>query len=100
MLKGLCNVVMLATAGLALGGCSSLHRFAQSCNKDTDGYLQATTVAPIKVPPGVDAPDTRSALQIPVLNEPANPPRGPKDPCLDAPPKFSEPKGPRPPPAV
>ena len=100
MLKGLRNAVLLTLVGLALGGCHSIHRLTQSCNKDTDGYKQAINVAPIKVPPGVDAPDTRSALQIPVLNEPAPPPRGPRDPCLDAPPKFTEPRGPRPAPAV
>ncbi len=100
MLKGLRNGVMVVVVGLALCGCRSLHRFTESCNADTDRYMQATTVPPIKVPPGIDPPDTKSALQIPVLNEPAEPPRGPRDPCLDAPPKFTEPKGPRPPPAV
>jgi uncharacterized lipoprotein len=100
MLKGLRNVVMLGMVGLALCGCRSLHRFTQSCNKDTDGYLQASNVSPIKVPAGVDPPETRSALQIPVLNEPVPPKLGPKDPCLDAPPKYTEPRGPRPPPAV
>jgi uncharacterized lipoprotein len=100
MLKGLRNVVMLGMAGLALCGCRSIHHFTQSCNKDTDRYMQATTVPAIKVPAGVDPPETRSALQIPVVNEPAAPTPGPKDPCLDAPPKFTEPKGPRPPPAV
>lgn len=100
MLTGLRNVVLLAMVAGALCGCRSFHRFTQSCGKDTDGYMQATTVPTIKVPAGVDAPETRSALQIPVLNEPAPPPRGPRDPCLDAPPKFTEPKGPRPAPAV
>lgn len=100
MLKGLRNVSMLVMVGLALCGCRSLHRLTQSCNKDTDGYMHATTVPPIQVPAGVDKPDSRSALQIPALNEPAPPPRTSKDPCLDAPPKFTEPKGPRPAPAV
>ena len=100
MLKGLRNAVLLTVMGLALCGCRSIHRFTNSCNQDTDGYKQAQNVAPIKVPVGVDPPDTKSALQIPVLNEPAQPPLGPKDPCLDSPPKFTEPKGPRPPPAV
>ena len=100
MLKGLRNVLVLAAVGLALGGCHSLHRFTASCTRDTDGYLKATSVPSIKVPVGIDAPDTRSTLQVPVLNEPEAPPRGPKDPCLDAPPKFTEPRGPRPAPAV
>jgi len=100
MLKGLRNVGMLGVLGLALGGCHTFHRLTTSCIKDTDHYMQAASVPPIKVPVGIDPPDTRSALQIPVLNEPAPPPRAPNDPCLDAPPKFTEPKGPRPPPAV
>jgi|HubBroStandDraft_2_1064218.scaffolds.fasta_scaffold1293885_2 hypothetical protein len=100
MLKGLRNVVVLAGLGLALGGCHSLHALTQSCGKDTDRYMQATSVPPIKVPVGIDPPETRSSLQIPVLNEPEPPPRGSKDACLDAPPKFTEPKGPRPAPAV
>jgi hypothetical protein len=100
MLNGLRNGLVLAAIGLALGGCHSLHSLTRNCNRDTEGYLKATSVPPIKVPLGIDAPETRSVLQIPVLNEPAPPPRGPKDACLDEPPKFTEPKGPRPAPAA
>ncbi len=99
MLKGMRNVVVLAAAGLGLSGCHLLHPF-RSCLNDTDGYLKATSVPPLRVPMGIDPPDTKSGLQVPVLNEPALPPRGSKDPCLDEPPKFTEPKGPRPPPAA
>ena len=100
MLKGLLNAGVLAVMGAGLSGCQSLHSLTHSCNKDTDGYLQATSIPPLRVPLGIDPPDTKSALTIPVLNEPAMPPRGAKDPCLDEPPKFTEPKGPRPAPAV
>ena len=41
MLKGMRNAVLLVMVGLALGGCHSIHRLTQSCNKDTDGYKQA-----------------------------------------------------------
>jgi uncharacterized lipoprotein len=99
MLKGLRNVVVLATVGLGLSGCHTLHSLTQSCARNTDGYLKASSVPSIKVPLGVDPPDTASALKIPVLNEPEIP-RGSTDPCLDAPPKFTEPRGPRPAPAV
>jgi len=44
------------------------------------------------VPPGLDAPDTTNALRLPVLNEPAPPPRGAKQPCLDEPPPFKVPQ--------
>ena len=100
MLKGLRNVVVLALLGLALGGCHTLHSMTHSCTSDTGTYLQATSVPPLRVPLGIDPPDTKSGLQIPVLSEPPLPPRGPRDPCLDEPPKFTEPKGPRPAPAV
>jgi uncharacterized lipoprotein len=100
MLKGLSKLVVLAGLGLALSGCHAFRHIYHSCQADTDGYLKATTIPPLRVPLGIDPPDTRSSLQIPALNEPALPARGPNDPCLDEPPKYTEPKGPRPPPAV
>jgi uncharacterized lipoprotein len=100
MLKGLRNVAMIAALGGGLSGCHAWHHLTHSCANDTDRYLQATSVAPLRVPLGIDPPDAKSAMQVPPLNEPALPPRGSRDPCLDEPPKFTEPKGPRPPPAV
>jgi hypothetical protein len=98
MLKGLRNVGVLAVVGLALSGCHSLRALTRSCDNDTFGYNKATSIPPLRVPEGLDPPDTKSALQVPVLNEPPPPPRGSKDPCLDQPPKFIEPKSSRPPP--
>jgi hypothetical protein len=99
MLKGIRNVVVLAVAGLGLSSCHLLHP-GRSCTENTDGYLKATSVPPLRVPVGIDPPDAKSGMQIPVLNEPPLPPRGPKDACLDEAPKFTEPRGPRPPPAA
>jgi hypothetical protein len=99
MLKGMRNVVVLAAAGLGLSGCHLLHS-SRSCTENTDSYLKATSVPPLRVPVGIDAPDAKSGMQIPALNEPPLPPRGAKDPCLDESPKFTEPRGPRPPPAA
>jgi uncharacterized lipoprotein len=70
---------------LALGGCKSLS--ANSCH-GKQPYTQAQSVPPLKVPTGLDSPDTASALRIPALNEPPPPPRHGKDPCLDEPPPF------------
>jgi uncharacterized lipoprotein len=100
MHKGLWKVVPLGMLAVGLSGCHTLHSLTHSCGKDIDGYTKATSVPSIRVPLGMDPPDTKSGLAIPALNEPAPPPRGPNDPCLEEPPKFSEPKGPRPPPAV
>lgn len=49
--------------------------------------MAARSVPPLKIPPGLNAPDTASALKLPTLNEPVAP-RSKKDPCLDEPPSF------------
>ena len=100
MLKGMRNVAVLVAAASSLSGCHLWHSAYHSCTETSDFYLKSTSVPPLRVPVGIDPPDTKSAMQIPVLNAPELPPRGPKDPCLDESPKFSEPRGPRPPPAA
>ena len=76
-------------AGIACGplaGCKTL-RGLNSCNKPQP-YQGAGSVAPLKVPAGMDGFDTSGALKLPALNEPPPPRRALKDPCLDAPPSF------------
>jgi uncharacterized lipoprotein len=75
----------------SLSGCQHFRKLAASCNKPTM-YAGATSVAPIKVPAGVERPDTHAALKIPALNEPMPPPRKSGDPCLDQPPLYAVPK--------
>ncbi len=79
-------VLGLSVFIVALGGCKSL-RGANSCHKPQP-YQSARTGATLKIPEGVDAPDSAGLLKLPVLNEPPPPPRGPRDPCLDQPPPF------------
>jgi hypothetical protein len=59
----------------------------KSCN-EPQSYARERSVAPLKIPLGMDAPDTANALRLPPLNEPAPPPRGRHAPCLDEPPSF------------
>ncbi|HTB66087.1 MAG TPA: hypothetical protein VK727_07655 [Steroidobacteraceae bacterium] len=99
MLKGMRNVAVLVAAASSLSGCHLWHSAYHSCSDTSDSYLKATSVPVLRAPVGIEPPDTKSGLQIPALNEPPLPPRGPKDPCLDEAPKFSEPRTPRPPPA-
>ena len=80
------GLLWLTPALLVLAGCHAL-RGANACHKPQD-YEKAKTVAPLKIPPGFDAPDTTNALRLPGLNEPPAPPRKGKDPCLDEPPPF------------
>ena len=80
-------VLLLLLLPLA-GGC---HIFRGASAKSCHGpqpYQKATTVAPLKIPAGMDAPDTTNALRLPTLSEPPPPPRSGKQPCLDEPPPF------------
>ena len=83
---------------LALSGCFFFHHHGNNntCN-DPQPYANARSIAPLKTPVGLTAPDTRSALRIPNLNEPSPPPRTRADPCLDTPPPFVVPKPVKPP---
>jgi uncharacterized lipoprotein len=78
-------VLLCAGALLLLGGCKAW-RGANACNKPQP-YMAATSVPALKIPQGLDAPDTGNALKLPTLNEPVAP-RAKKGPCLDQPPSF------------
>jgi len=84
--------VLLAVALVILSGCHVWRNASTRACHESRGYTQAQSVAPLKIPPGLDAPDTSSALRLPELKEPAPPPRSAKDPCLDTPPSFKVPQ--------
>ncbi|MGH8259408.1 MAG: hypothetical protein ACREUG_06925 [Steroidobacteraceae bacterium] len=88
--RALCRVLLCAGAALVLAGCHRGLLRDHACNKPQP-YDSAQSITPLKVPPGIDAPDTHAALQIPALNEPAPPPRGLREPCLDEPPSYATP---------
>ncbi len=72
-------------AGFAvLPGCKRL--FASTCNKP-QLYAEAQSLPPLRIPVGLDGPDTRAAMKIPDLNEPEAP-RKPEDSCLEEPPAY------------
>ena len=77
----------IGLALLAVAGCSSKHRDRASSCRETTEVTQAKNLPALKVPPGLDTPDTRNAIKVPELNEPERP-RGPHDPCLSQPPSY------------
>jgi uncharacterized lipoprotein len=83
------RVVVLLLALLPLLGACHLFRgaTAKACHSPQP-YQKAASVPPLKVPTGLDAPDTTNALRLPALNDPSPPPRSGKQPCLDEPPPF------------
>jgi len=88
------SLLLVAPLALLLTGCHPFRHFAYACHKK-QSYQAATSIPPLKIPPGLDAPDTTSALRMPALNEPAPPPRTGQQPCLDQPPPFKVAKPPQ-----
>ncbi|HEY3783952.1 MAG TPA: hypothetical protein VGL55_01575 [Steroidobacteraceae bacterium] len=84
----------LLAALMILAGCHplrALRNIGGSCH-DVQPYTKAQSIEPLRIPPGLDTPDTSNALHVPALSGPAPPRPGPKDPCLDQPPAFKVPK--------
>ncbi len=82
------RLVIPVAAALLLSGCFShiVSRLNPDCHTKQE-YERATQVAALKVPEGLDSPNTQGALVIPTIGV-APPPPGPKDACLDLPPKY------------
>ena len=90
MSKAGLSVGVAVLAAMLLSGCGFFRASSQSCRSDTV-YLGAKEEAPLRIPPGLEAPDTRNALKVPDLNVPEAP-RAADAKCLDAPPPYSVPK--------
>jgi uncharacterized lipoprotein len=69
-----------------LGGCHWFRSVAPDCHQPQE-YQRARQVAPLRVPAGLDSPNVQSALVIPDIGV-APPSPGPKEACLDAPPRY------------
>jgi uncharacterized lipoprotein len=78
-------IVFLGAAAL-LSGCHIMSRLNPDCHVRQE-YQQAAQLPPLKVPDGLDSPNTKDALVIPTV-ELAPPAPGPKDTCLDVPPRY------------
>lgn len=78
--------VCLVVALTSLAGCSWFHQGSPKCREPV---MKAglENGAGLKLPAGLDTPDTRGAVRVPELNEPEQP-RGAKDPCLSMPPAY------------
>ena len=70
------------------GGCHVFRSASAKACHSPQPYQKAQTVPPLKIPPGLDAPDTTNALRLPTLTEQGPPARHGKQPCLDEPPPF------------
>lgn len=77
----------LVSCTLLLGACAMFNRGGKHGCREPDVARSAINQPPLKVPAGLDAPDTRNAVRVPSLDTPEHP-RRPGDACLSAPPDF------------
>ena len=80
------RVLMLIAASALTSGCHLFSKLNPDCHTRQE-YQHALSAAPLKVPPGLDSPNTAGALVIPPVTD-APPPPGPKDTCYDVPPRY------------
>jgi uncharacterized lipoprotein len=78
--------VAFIAAAVLLNGCRLIHGLPTDCHKPQE-YQRAVQRAPLKVPDGLDSPNTQGALVIPTVDL-AAPPPGPHEACLDTPPRY------------
>lgn len=80
------RVLMLTAAAALTSGCHFFGKLTHDCHTPQE-YQRAGQVAALKVPAGLDSPNTQGAMVIPTV-ELSPPPPGPKDACLDVPPRY------------
>jgi len=78
------RMVLIVAAALVASGCHS--RAIADCHRPQE-YQSAAQLAPLKVPAGLDTPNTQSALVIPALDV-TPPPQAANAACLDTPPRY------------
>jgi uncharacterized lipoprotein len=80
------RALIIVAAAAALCGCHIFKQLTPDCHVPQE-YQRAVQLPPLKVPEGMDTPNTQSALVIPNV-EVTPPPPGPHDACLDVPPHY------------
>ena len=85
---GIGALLTCLSAVLLLSGCSLFHRHRTGAGCQERPFSgNAENLAPLKAPPGLDAPDTHEQIKIPQLNEPEQV-RSRTASCLDQPPRY------------
>jgi hypothetical protein len=82
------TTVLLLLLPPLVGGCHLFRGASAKACHSPHPYQKAQTVPPLKIPGGLDAPDTTNALRLPTLADPGPAPRSGKQPCLDEPPPY------------
>ena len=80
------RALMLIAASALMSGCHLFSKLNPDCHTKQE-YQHALSAPPLKVPPGLDSPNTTGSLVIPTVTD-VPPPPGPKDTCYDVPPRY------------
>jgi uncharacterized lipoprotein len=80
------RVLVLIAASALMSGCHWFSSLSADCHT-TQEYQSARSAPPLKVPAGLDSPNTAGALAIPAVGD-APPQPGAKDTCYDVPPRY------------
>ena len=80
------RALLLVAASALLSGCHLFTKLNPDCHHRQE-YQNALSAPLLKVPAGLDTPNTAGALVIPSVTD-VPPPPGPKDTCYDIPPRY------------
>ncbi len=80
------RILLLAAASALLCGCNPFTKLTPDCHSAQE-YQHAPSAPALKVPAGLDTPNTAGALVIPNV-EVSPPPPGQHDSCYDIPPRY------------
>jgi uncharacterized lipoprotein len=80
------RILVLMAASALMSGCHLFGKLNPDCHSKQE-YQHALSAPPLKVPAGLDSPNTAGALVIPAVSD-APPPPGPHDQCYDIPPRY------------
>jgi uncharacterized lipoprotein len=80
------RILVLTAAGIFMSGCHLFSKLNPDCHSAQE-YQHALSAPPLKVPSGLDSPNTAGALVIPTVTD-VPPPPGAHDLCYDIPPRY------------
>jgi uncharacterized lipoprotein len=80
------RILVMVAASALMSGCHFFSKLNPDCHTAQE-YQHALSAPPLKVPAGLDSPNTAGALVIPPVTD-APPPPGPHDTCYDVPPRY------------
>jgi uncharacterized lipoprotein len=80
------RILLWVAASALMSGCHLFSKLNPDCHAAQE-YQHALSAPPLKVPAGLDSPNTAGALVIPTVTD-VPPPPGPHDTCYDIPPRY------------